>query len=230
MKNKSIVHDHAKSRLHERFNIEFSWLQNELDNGRFVWLKGSGNSRELKSVRSAHLIYIAHLDQYCVVVIDDRSRLVVTVLTEEMALNSSWKNGVTESAKLKAKRIALGRDTIDDSYFISLYSKEREKLEVTVRAKTVTNNWDPKTVPLCKITIEADQIDILKKSCKLSEVQKDEVSKSFFEKVNSKEIKAYANFYISTSRGKMIAVQNMIQGVGSLEDADSIKRWAKKDN
>ena len=59
----------------------------------------------MKKVRSGHLIYIPDTDEYCVVIMDDRSRLAITVLTEDMAIKSSWGRGLTDAAKLKAKRI-----------------------------------------------------------------------------------------------------------------------------
>ncbi|GAC13941.1 hypothetical protein [Aliiglaciecola lipolytica] len=44
---------------------------------------------------------------------DDRSRLAIKVLTEEMTLDSSWGKRLDPTAKLKAKRIALGDEAVD---------------------------------------------------------------------------------------------------------------------
>ena len=91
------LHTHAIDRLKDRFNLDKSWLLNELEHGRFVWLKGHGASGNIKKVRSGHLFYLQDKDDYCVVVMDDRSRLAITVLTETMALKSSWGRGLDAS-------------------------------------------------------------------------------------------------------------------------------------
>lgn len=119
------LHSHAVARVQERFGLDESWLLEILDSGRFVWLKGAGNSGNVKRVRSGHLIYLPERNEYCVVVMDDRKRLAITVLTEEMARNSPWGSGLDQTAKLKAKRIALGEEVVDDSNFIRLYAEER---------------------------------------------------------------------------------------------------------
>lgn len=103
MINQYYIHNHAIERLQERFSTDKAWLLHELENGCFVWLKGSGHSSHAINIRSGHLIYLPHRNEYCVVIMDNRSRLAITVLNEEMALKSSWGKGLDEVAKLKAK-------------------------------------------------------------------------------------------------------------------------------
>ncbi len=122
------VHNHAAKRLKERLSVDVSWLIDVLEQGRFVWLKGAGDSGNAKRVRSGHLIYLPNRNEYCVVVMDDRSRLAITVLTEDMALNSSWGKGLDQAAKLKAKRLALGEEAVHDINFLLLYAEDRGEL------------------------------------------------------------------------------------------------------
>jgi hypothetical protein len=140
---KAKLHTHAVDRFQERFGVDKSWPLNKLESGRFVWLKGSGHSGIAKNVRSGHLLYLPHIDDYCVVAMDDRSKLVITVLTLGMALNSSWGKGLDDATKLKVKRISLGKELIDDSQFLRIYAEERGQLVASVRAKTVKYDWEP---------------------------------------------------------------------------------------
>jgi hypothetical protein len=129
---KPVLHNHAIERVQERFGLDDSWLMEKLDSGHFVWLRGAGNSGDAKFVRSGHLIYIPEKNEYCVVVMDDRKRLAVTVLTEDMARHSSWRNGLDETAKLRAKRIALGEEVVDDCNFLRLFAEERGRISLTL--------------------------------------------------------------------------------------------------
>ncbi len=225
MSKKPSLHDHAIDRLHERFDKHDSWLLQELENGRFVWLKGHGNSGSMKKVRSGHLIYIPDTDEYCVVIMDDRSRLAITVLTEDMAIKSSWGRGLTDAAKLKAKRIALGKESVDDTNFLILYAEERGSLDISVRAKTYSYDWKPKMLSVCKVKIYAEQINTERKCCTLRDSQAYEVSQIIQEKINTKEIQPYGELFVSTARGKIALISNVINGFLGLECAESRQRW-----
>ena len=225
MPNKHELHSHAIDRLKERFNLNKSWLLNELENGRFVWLKGSGDSGNIKKVRSGHLFYIPNENEYCVVIIDDRSRLAITVLTEKMALKSPWGVELNEAAKLKAKRIALGDDAVDDCNFIRLYAEERGELLVNIQAKTIAYDWKLIGLRICKTAIKAEQIDLIKKICTLTDEQVNLISELIFNKINSNEIRPYCDLFVKTGHGKTAPISNKIDGVFCLEEAEIARRW-----
>ena len=219
------VHNHAIERLKERFGVDKSWLINELGQGRFVWLKGAGDSGNAKNVRSGHLIYLPHINEYCIVVMDDRSRLAITVLTEDMALNSSWGKGLDQAAKLRAKRIALGKEAVDDINFLLLYAKDRDELSVTVQARTVSYDWKPIVLSIYKTNVKPEQIDIVRKCCTLSGEQMDKVSMSISEKIAVKEIRPYCELSVRTGGGKAALISNNLDMVSDLENAKYAKRW-----
>lgn len=219
------VHIHAIERLKERFGVEKSWLLNELEQGRFVWLKGTGDSRDAKSVRSGHLIYLSHKNEYCIVVMDDRSRLAVTVLTEEMALKSPWSKGLDRAAKLRAKRIALGEDAINDINFFLLYAEDRGELSVTLQLKTFFYNWNPVVLSIYKTNIKPEQIDVLNKCCTLSGEQMDEASRLIIRKISAKEIRPYGELYLKTGSGKVAVISNKSDFISDFENAKSASRW-----
>lgn len=221
------VHFHAIQRLKERFDADDSWLLNELKQGRFVWLKGAGDSGNEKKIRSGHLIYIPAKDEYCVVVMDDRARLAITVLTEKMALNSPWGKGLDRAAKLKAKKIALGEATIKDINFLLLYAEDRGELSVNVQARTVSYNWNPIMLSIYKTSIICEQIDIANNCCILSDKQIIEVSRSITEKIDAKEMRPYAELSLSTGHGKSAAISNKLNCISELENAESARRWGE---
>ncbi len=221
------IHNHAVIRLDERFGVDESWLLNELENGRFVWLKGMGDAGSQKNVRSGHLIYIPDINEFCVVVMDNRSRIAITVLTEEMASKSSWGAGLDDSAKLKAKRIALGEDVIKDSNFILLYALERGALQVHVRARTISFDWKPITVNICKIKLKPEQIDVESNSCTLSDDQQKVMTISIKQMIDDNQIRAYCDFMISTGSGKTASVTNKLDGISNLKEASNVMRWFK---
>ena len=226
MENKPSLHNHAVERLQERFRLEESWLQNELEHGRFVWLRGAGSDGVVKKVRSGHLIYIPHIDEYCIVIMDDRSRLAITVLTEDMALKSAWREGLDDASKLKAKRIALGYEAVSDSNFLHLYAQERGELSVNVCARTVSYDWEPVVLTLCKITIKAEQVNISKNCCLLADDQMTAVSKLISEKITAKEMRPCCELFVRTGRGKSVIISESVDGVFCLDDAENAKRWS----
>ena len=191
-----------------------------------MWLKGSGSSGDAKQVRRGHLMYLPHLNEYSIVVMDDRSRLAITVLTEEMALTSSWRQGLDEASKLKAKRIALGKEAVDGSCFLRLYAEERGELSVNVCVKTVSYDWQPVVFVIYKTNIKAEQVDINKKHFTLMDDQIAITSKLIKERIAAKEIRPYGDFYVITNNGKTALISNCINGVFSLDDAESARRWA----
>lgn len=227
MVNEPKVNQHAVQRLNERFGVDESWLLNELRQGRFVWLKGSGDSCNAKNVRSGHLIYIPHRKEYCIVVMDDRSRLAITVLTEDMAINSSWGKGLDQAAKLKAKRRALGKEAVDDINFLLLYAEDRGELSVTVIAKTVSYDWEPLVRSIYKTNIKPEQLDVDRMCCSLSEEQMDAVTRIIIEKIATKEIRPYCTLYARTSKGKAALISNKLDAVADLESAEIARRWGE---
>jgi hypothetical protein len=220
------LHNHAIDRLKERFGVDESWLLHELENGRFVWLKGYGNSVNTNKVRSGHLLYIPNRNDYCIVIMDNRSRLAITVLTEDMALKSSWAKGVDEAAKLRAKRIALGEEEVNDCNFIRLYAEERGKLSINVQIRTVLYNWDPIVLNLYKTNIVADQVNPKGNYCTLTECQMNDVSIAINRKLTDKKIRPYCELFVSTgSRKRTALVSNKLDGLSSLENAEQARRW-----
>lgn len=219
------LHSHAVKRLKERFGVDESWLIDKLDQGRFVWLKGSGDSGNTKNVRSGHLIYLPDKNEYCIVVMDNRSRRAITVLTEDMAINSSWGKGLDREAKLRAKRLALGDEAVHDINFLLLYAENRGELSVIVQARTVSYDWKPVVRPICKTKIKPAQIDIDRKCCTLSDEQMDIVSKSIIEKIARKEMRPYCELSIRTCRKKTALISNELNVASDLESAEIAKRW-----
>ncbi len=214
------LHNHAIDRLQERFGVDKSFLLKALESGRFVWLKGYGHSGDAKNVRSGHLLYIPNKNEYCVVIMDDRSRLAITVLTEEMALKSQWGQGLDEAAKLRAKREALRGEDIDDSDILRLYAEERGELSVNVRARTVSHDWKPIILSIYKTSIKAKQIDTKNKCCALTDDQMVEVSKVINERIVAKEMRPYCELFVSTGK-KRTLISNTISETSGLEDAES---------
>lgn len=225
MTNKPCIHDHTAKRLRERFDAEESWLQTELQAGRFVWLKGVGRGRDGERIRSGHLLYIPQKDEYCVAVVDNRKRLVITVLTEDMALKSSWSKGIDSSAKLRAKRLSLGKQRVDDSEFLRLYAETRDELLVTARVRTYSYEWVPIMLNILKLSIAAKQVDTERNLCTLNRDQTHDLSRALSEKINNKQIRPYCEFSISTSKGKNILISTVIEGISPLEVAESARRW-----
>lgn len=223
--HRSLAHRHAVDRLQERFGLDESWLRQELDSGRFVWLKGSGNSGTTMKVRSGHLIFVPNRNEYCVVVVDDRSRLAITVLTEEMARHSSWGSGLNEAAKLKAKRLALGEEMVDDSQFLRLYAEERGGLLLKLRIKTLTYEWNPTVQTVCTAKVLAEQIDMQSKRCTLTPSQENEVANFVSKKIANREIRPYCDFYLMSNRGRSVLVVNKFDGIVGLEDGEMARRW-----
>lgn len=73
MVNKTNVNSHSLLRIKERFSITEKWLIEEIENGNFVWLAGTGNNKSKEKVRHGDLLFIPEVDEYGVVVIDSRS-------------------------------------------------------------------------------------------------------------------------------------------------------------
>lgn len=224
---KPVLHNHAIERVQERFGLDDSWLMEKLDSGHFVWLRGTGNSGDAKFVRSGHLIYIPEKNEYCVVVMDDRKRLAVTVLTEEMARHSSWRNGLDETAKLRAKRIALGEEIVDDCNFLRLFAEERGRISLTLVVRAFTKSWQLTTLILCKVEIEAEQIDPDLKKCQLTYEQEQEAIKCVLKQINEKTILPYCDFYVQTGKGRRAQISNVISGTSSLEEGETARRVSK---
>ena len=225
MVNKPSLHSHAIDRLDERYGLDEPWLLHEIENGRFVWLKGSGDSGNIKKVRSGHLLYIPTRDEYCVVIMDGRSRLAITVLTEDMALKSSWAKGIDEAAKLRAKRLVLGDEEVHDSNFLRLYAKERGELSVSVHVRTVLYDWKPIVIKLFKTSIKAEQINPKEHVCTLTDSQIKQTIIIIEQKVAEKKMRPYCELFISAGNGKTALVSNKIDKVSNLEIADQARRW-----
>lgn len=223
--NKISIHKHAVERLKKRFDLDESWLLQKLENEKFVWVKGAGNNGNIKKVRSGYLIYISNMDRYCLVIVDDYSRLAISVLTESMAKKSSWSKGIDESTKLKAKRATLGCEVISDCNFLRLYAEERGKLLVNIRVRTFSYDWESILLTAIKTNIIADQIDLEKMICTLTEFQMKEVSMVLNDKVLEKKIRPYYELFISTGSGKTASISNEISEIHSLESADQYRRW-----
>lgn len=228
MESNFSLHNHAIERLQERFGVDESWLINELEEGKFFWLKGAGDCGDVKNVRYGHLLYLPHRNDYCIAVIDYRSKFVITVLTEEMALNSSWGKGLDQAAKLKAKRIALGEEAVNDTTFLRLYAEERGgELLVTVRAKTVAYDWSPiVALAICKIRIKSKQFNVETNCCSLLSEQMDEVTKSLNDKILAREIRPYCELTVNTGGGKTAFISNNLEGLSDMENAETARRWA----
>lgn len=221
------LHHHAIARLNERFSLDQDWLSQELDQGRFVWLKGSGANGSEKNSRSGHLIYIPYSDEYCVVIMDDRSRLAISVLTEAMALKSSWGAGMSEVTKLQAKRIVLGEKIIPDSHFLRVYAEQRNELSVSVKVRALSGAWKLTMVPLMKLTLTADQIDPVEDQCTLTDEQCAEVSRIIHCKIADGAILPYGELLITNShRSRTTRIANRMEGVATLEEGEAVRRAA----
>ena len=223
MATKFTVHGHALKRLHERFGYEGSWLIEQIAQGRFVWLKGAGDAGSIKKVRSGHLIYVPDKDEYCVVVMDDRSRLAITVLTEDMALKSSWANGITEATKLKAKKVSVGG--VHDASFIHASATDRGELQVNVRVRTFSKDWKPSVLTLAKIAIGADAVDIQSNVCSLTNDQIAMISAVVICKISTEEMQPYGDFFVSSGKDKRVPVKFSLPGFSSLAVGEQVRRW-----
>ncbi|HHQ4593695.1 TPA: hypothetical protein ACSP2D_002976 [Aeromonas veronii] len=225
MRNKLTLHPHAVRRLTERFAIDPSWLLHELECGRFVWLRGAGGCGDIKYVRAGHLLYLPQRDEFCVVIVDCRTNIAITVLTEVMSLNSTWAKSINEVTRKRAKLIALSHE--DDSPGESLMSliKIKGELTVTVQARTFSSTWSAKIVSLCKVKISASQIDLDAETCTLTDEQFDMVSTVLMNKIAERNMVNFCEIYICCKKGNVMAVSNSIKGIFSITDAESIMRW-----
>jgi hypothetical protein len=158
---------------------------------------------------------------------DDRKRLAVTVLTEDMARHSSWRNGLDETAKLRAKRIALGEEVVDDCNFLRLFAEERGHISLTLVARAFTKIWQLTTLILSKVEIEAEQIDPDLKKCKLTYDQEQEAIKCILNEINAQAILPYCDFYVQTGKGRRAQISNVISGSSSLEEGETARRLSK---
>jgi hypothetical protein len=156
---------------------------------------------------------------------DDRSRLAITVLTEDMALNSPWGKGLDHAAKLRAKRLSLGEEAVHDIHFLLLAAEDRGALSVTVQARTLSYDWKPVVRPICKTSITPAQLDIDRRCCTLSNEQMDAVSTLIIEKIASKEMRPYCELSVRTGKGKSALVSNHLTVASDLDSAEIAKRW-----
>ncbi|WP_240224700.1 hypothetical protein [Rheinheimera hassiensis] len=219
------LHEHAIQRLNERFGLDEAYLHDILNQGKFVWLNGAGHGGKRINSRSGHLIYIPDQDSYCIVVMDNHSRLAVTVLNEEMAINSNFNCRFDEVSKLRAKRLALGYDAVPDINFLYLHAQSRTETPITIQIRTFSYNWKPVTCSIYKTTIKPDQINIERNYCTLADDQMNTLSCSILEKVNNKEIRPYCELWVSTGGGKRVKVSNKLDVVSTLENAELEMRW-----
>lgn len=217
------VHPHAAQRLGERFDLDADWLQAQLEAGQFVWLKASGNP-----LRSGHLFYLPDRDQYFLVVMDNRSRLAITVLTEDMATRSSWWRGLTPAAKLKARQRALGHAAVGDFDFLALYAVTRETLAVRLALRTYDKDWQGIVKTLMPIELTEDQFDPESRAVNLNELQMLEADARLKHMLQSSGIKPYGQLFVYTTGGRSVDVLNPSSVIGALEDAESVRRWKQQ--
>jgi len=221
------LHSHAVSRAQERFGLDnATTLLEALDSGRFVWLKGAGNSGAARGVRSGHLIFLPEKNEHCVVVMDDRRRLAITVLTEEMARKSSWTDGLNEASKLKAKQIALGKEVVHDSNFLRLYAEERGGISLKLIARAFTHDWKVISVSICKFEIAAEQIDPSLKTCLLTQSQEEEAAACIAIKIKAQVVRPYCDFSAHSGH-RSVPIASQIAGTLSLEDGETARRLSK---
>ena len=143
-----------------------------------------------------------------------------------MAKKSPWSKGLDKVSKLKAKRLSLGSEVVQDSTFLRLYAEERGGLSLNVRMKTVTYNWKPIVITLCKVAITAEQINIEDNKCVLLDVQINEALQLINRKISKKEIRPYCDLYVSTSNKKTVLISNTIDTLFSLDLAENAERWS----
>ncbi|MBD1389522.1 hypothetical protein IC617_08785 [Neiella sp. HB171785] len=228
MANDVSVHNHASERLETRFGVDTDWLTGMLEQGRFVWLKGTGHSFDAKSVRSGHLIFIPEKHEYCVAVMDDRKRLAITVLTEKMALNSSWGEGLNHKTKLRAKRLALDEETVPDIHFLLMQAQDNQELAVTVQARTVSYDWKPVVRNLYKTRITPEQLDVDSKCCTLTSEQMNAVSKAIHDRLESQAMRPYCELLVRSAKGKKALISNTLDSVSDLQNATIAMRWEQQ--
>lgn len=228
MRQNPKVAGHASERLSSRFYEDEAWLLAEIEACRFVQLKGAGLAKDGEAVRSGNLIFHPPSGEFCVAVLDDRLRLVVTVLTEEMARRSSWGKDLTDATKLLAKRRALGPDLVPDSHFLKLYAAERAGLQVNLRLRSVDKNWDAIHLTLAKITLTPDQIDIEENSCVLSEDQFRSASEKLNTLVQEATIRPFLYVHVTTTNDRSVTVTNRFRGFKDIEEAELMRRWVRE--
>ena len=102
---------------------------------------------------------------------------------------------------------------------------KREGLTVNVRARTVSFDWKPILLTICKTIITAEQVNTNKNCCTLTADQMGEVSKSISELIVTKEIRPYCEFFISTGSGKTTLISNKLDNISILENAENARRW-----
>ena len=134
-------------------------------------------------------------------------------------------NSLNQITKLKAKRIALGKEEINDIEFLKLLAIDRNELSVTVRATTVSLTWEPIVLSICKINLRPDQMDIEKKFCTLLQEQMDIVKSTIADKIEASEMRPHAELFVRTARGKMALISNQVDLISNLENGENARRW-----
>lgn len=223
---KPILNSHADERLKERTEVSRDWLVEQIELGNYVLLKGKGKAIGACFIMSGYLIYLAEQDTYCLVVVDDRFRKGITVLSERMIHHSTWNKGFDEKSKLRAKRLILGEEIVNDSQILSLRSKEGLPFKVRIRSPE-WDTWEIKALNLCKINIFSNQFNTEENSCYLDSEQRIEVEKLIQELIISKSIYPFAEVFIANSHNRQIKVTNVFKDIGSLEEAAVYYRWLK---
>jgi len=222
-KRVSIV-EHAMNRLVERFSVEQDLLIGLIESGRTVRLKGLGNACDARGVRSGHLCFVAEPNGFCVAVMDDRHRVVITVLTDQMAAeNSDWAEGVDDVAREKARQLATGDQS--SGKLIQAYAKRKLRLPMNVQLATVSIDWIPKVRMVAKIEISEDQVDAKNNVCVLTSDQRELIAREILVLLSEGLIRPYGHVFLVKKNGPKLDVDDRFEGLSPLSEADTARRW-----
>lgn len=223
VRKEASVHYHAAERSLERIGKSEIWLLEQIDEQKTLRLPGKGRSQSGTKVRSGHLLYVPESSKFFVLVIDDRKRLVITVLNEEMAVNSDWGEELSIKSKLKAIRAAGER--VPDGAFIQEFAAQRGGAPVTVRIRSLDIEWKPKMVNLQKLMLEPDRINTECNEVQLTPEEVDETRSAIRKLISEQVIRPFGDVFLTTGRGKTMRVKAAEFGIGSLGDAEMARRW-----
>lgn len=208
----------------ERIGKSDAWLLEQIDQQKTVRLVHKGSDRFGARVRSAHLLYVTELSEFFVLVMDDRKRLVVTVLTEEMALKSRWREGLTDENRLRARRRA--GELVPDGAFLQEYANQRGATPVNLRVLGVGKNWKRRSFTLLKLLLEPERIDVERNEVVLTSEESDRARSALQQLIAEGRMLPYGEILLVTGHGKQLDIRPVNLGIGSLSDAELARRWA----
>lgn len=214
--------EHAAERALERVGVGRLQLAALIEQGQAVRLPTLAHDGALRGVRSGYLVYLSEGDLYCLVIMSDLDRAGITVLTEDMALNSRWSEEINAMTRLKARQ--RRELPVRQTDVILAKSRGRDVMALRASARTFNWNWRPQIFSLGTLQVEMSQIDSVSEACRLTEGQIAQLREQLAVAVEAQRIRPYGDILLARKTSNMPAL-GAIPGFGSFEDGQLASRW-----